>query len=250
MTKIVFPEIKNPIIQEALEKVENVEAISAEDLEEACGILREGKADGMIAGIDYTSRDVILAAKNMVGMEGKTFTSSIVFQKGKEKLILADIATVKNPDEERLFDIVLQTFETAKKVLDEEPRIAILSFSTFGSGGKDESIKRAKNVVEKIRRERPEIIVDGEMQLDAAIDERIGKKKASGSKVAGRANVLIAPDLNSGNILYKAIEHFGGYAAAGPILQGFRAPISDLSRGSNVGDVILTIETLIKIIGE
>ena len=118
----------------------------------------------------------------------------------------------------------------------------------------DESVgalkTKYKNVVEKIRRERPEIIVDGEMQLDAAINERIGKKKASGSKVAGRANVLIAPDLNSGNILYKAIEHFGGYAAAGPILQGFRAPISDLSRGSNVSDVILTIETLRKIIGE
>ena len=101
--------------------------------------------------------------------------------------------------------------------------------------------------LERVRRERPEIIIDGEMQLDAAVNLTVGKKKAPGSLVAGRANVLIVPDLNSGNILYKAMEQFGGFSAAGPILQGFKVPVSDLSRGSTVEDVVATIENMKKL---
>ena len=99
-----------------------------------------------------------------------------------------------------------------------------------------------------IHEEYPDIAIDGELQLDAAINETIGNKKAPGSTVAGRANVLIAPDLNSGNILYKAMEQFGGFTAAGPILQGFNAPISDLSRGSTKEDVLSVIDVEMKII--
>ena len=103
---------------------------------------------------------------------------------------------------------------------------------------------RAKAVIEKIHAMYPDIKIDGELQLDAAVNPRVAEKKAPGSQVAGKANVLIAPDLNSGNILYKAMEQFGGMNAAGPILQGFNAPASDLSRGSTVEDVKLVFEAI------
>lgn len=118
----------------------------------------------------------------------------------------------------------------------------MLSFSTLGSGGRDETISLSQAVVEKVRETHPEILIDGEMQLDAAINPRVGEKKAPNSPVAGYANVLIVPDLNSGNILYKAMEQFGNFIAAGPILQGFNAPVSDLSRGSTVEDILAVIE--------
>lgn len=246
--RIVFPETNNNSIKEAIKKSE-IEAVAASDLEDACAKIKNGEADAMIAGIDHSSRDVILACKNNLGMKGETFSSCIVFDKpGEKRYIVADIATCKNPTESQLYDIVCQTYETAKKVLDEEPKIAMLSFSTLGSGGHDDSMTRIQNVVAKVRETRPEIIIDGELQLDAAIVPTIGEKKAPGSSVAGSANVLICPDINSGNILYKAMEHFGGFSAAGPILQGFNFPVSDLSRGSSVDDVKKTIEIVKKLI--
>lgn len=161
-------------------------------------------------------------------------------------LILADAGVTKNPTVEQLTDIVLQTYETALKVLDDEPRIAMLSFSTFGSA-RDESIDKIHEVISRVCTLRPEIKIDGEMQLDAAINPRVAEKKAPSSPVAGHANVLIVPDLNSGNILYKSLEQFGGYTAAGPILQGFIKPCSDLSRGSTKEDVLLVIDTVKKL---
>ena len=160
--------------------------------------------------------------------------------------MLADAATNKCPDEEQLVNVVLQTYETAKSVL-AKPRVAMLSYSTNGSGGDDEQLRRLREVVRRVRELRPEIAIDGEMQLDAAVDEADAAKKFPGSLVAGWVNVLITPDLNSGNILYKAIGHFGGFVAAGPILQGFKAPVADLSRGSSVEDVVATIQVLMKL---
>lgn len=245
--KIVFPELNNSTIAEAIQNVGDFEAISAENLTDACLRIKNGEADALIAGIDYSSRDVILACKEHLGMQEKTFSSCMIFDKENAKsLIVADIATCKNPTEDQLFDIVLQTFSTAKKVLDEEPKIAMLSFSTFGSGGHDDSMTKIQNVVKKIHELHPEIEIDGEMQLDAAINPIVASKKAPNSTVAGHANVLICPDLNSGNILYKSLEQFGGFSAAGPILQGFNFPASDLSRGSSVSDVQKTIEIIKK----
>ena len=246
--KIVFPEYKNAVVSKAIANYPRIEAIGAENLAEACEKVRNGEADAMIAGIDYSSRDVILACRDGLGMSGKTFSSCVVLRKENRKYVLADIATCKHPNEEQLFDIICQTYETAKRVLDEEPKIAVLSFSTLGSGGKDETMETAKNVISRVRTERPEIIIDGEMQLDAAANLEVGKKKAPNSQVAGRANVLICPDINSGNILYKAMEQFGGFSAAGPILQGFDYPASDLSRGSTVEDVVETIAVVEKLI--
>lgn len=273
MKQIVFPEINHPYVQEAInlakQKFPDFEAIGADNLEHACAAVKAGVADSMIAGIDYTSRDVILAARDIIGvknprqLEKPTFSASFIFTKenkttplGQSVFILGDTAACKHPSFDQLFDIILETHETATKYfkyLDNNstdsalnnfltPRIAMLSFSTLGSGGRDETISLSQAVVEKVRETHPEILIDGEMQLDAAINPRVGEKKAPNSPVAGRANVLIVPDLNSGNILYKAMEQFGNFTAAGPILQGFNAPVSDLSRGSTVEDILAVIE--------
>lgn len=273
MKRIVFPEINHPYVQEAIklakQKFPDFEAIGADNLEHACAAVKAGVADSMIAGIDYTSRDVILAARDIIGvrnprqLEKPTFSASFIFTKedkatplGQSVFILGDAAACKHPSFDQLLDITLQTHETAAKYfkyLNHDstdsalnnflaPRIAMLSFSTLGSGGRDETISLTQTVVEKVRETHPEILIDGEMQLDAAINPRVGEKKAPSSPVAGHANVLIVPDLNSGNILYKAMEQFGGFTAAGPILQGFNAPVSDLSRGSTVLDIVSVIE--------
>ncbi len=285
--KIAFPELNNPIIKEAVSEVSEAdpdfEAIPANSIEEACTLCKNGSADALIAGIDYTTRDMVLACRDylgvaenpIVGTSGKTFSSCFVLKRSQdfsdilrnnsssspntnsvsslaeldslpEALILADAGVTKNPTVEQLTDIVLQTYETALKVLDDEPRIAMLSFSTFGSA-RDESINKIHEVISRVRTLRPEVKIDGEMQLDAAINPRIAEKKAPSSPVAGHANVLIVPDLNSGNILYKSLEQFGGYTAAGPILQGFIKPCSDLSRGSTKEDVLLVIDTVKKL---
>ncbi len=246
--KIVFPEYKNEIIKEAIRTSgESFEAIEADDLADALRVLKDGGADAMIAGIDYTTRDVALGCRDVLGVKSKTFSSCFYFTKDGEKpFILADAGITKEADVERMVDIVLQTYESALKLLDEEPRVAMLSFSTKGSA-RDASIDKINEVIKRIRMLKPEIKIDGEMQLDAAVNSRVAAKKLPESEVAGKANVLIVPDLNSGNILYKAIEQFGGYTAAGPILQGFNKPVSDLSRGSTAEDVREVIKAVIKL---
>ena len=120
----------------------------------------------------------------------------------------------------------------------------MLSYSTNGSGGKNPDLTKIHFVIKKIRQSHPDWQIDGEMQLDAAMNPEISAKKFPTSQIAGRANILITPDLNSGNILYKSIEQFGGFTIAGPIIQGFEMPLADLSRGSNTKDIILTIDIL------
>ncbi|MBQ6394210.1 phosphate acetyltransferase [Candidatus Saccharibacteria bacterium] len=244
--KIAFAEYKNPIVSEAISHCPEIEAVCFDSLEAACAAVADGSADGLVAGIDYTSREVILACRDLIGVSGKTFSASFLMSRGGETFLVADAAACKHPSLEQLFDIVLQTYETGLALLPDEPRIALLSFSTFGSGGHDETMDLMTEVLARVRAERPEIIIDGEMQLDAAINPLVAKKKAPESNVAGAANVLICPDLNSGNILYKAMEQFGGFTAAGPLLQGFKAPCSDLSRGSTVEDVVAVIKAVAK----
>ncbi len=256
--KIVFPEYHNEIIQAAIKETEDIEAIEAEDLEDACAKIKNGEADALIAGIDCPTRDVVLACKNYLGMKGQTFSSCFLLKPSADNyastqslnsrtFILADAGVTKNPTKDQLKDIVKQTYESAKKLLEEEPKIAMLSFSTKGSA-KDESIDKINQVSSEIKAEDPEIIIDGELQLDAAINPRIAAKKCPDSPLQGLANVLIAPDLNSGNILYKAFEQFGNFTAAGPLLQGFNFPVSDLSRGSTKEDVLLVIDCVKKLI--
>lgn len=255
MSKIIFPEASNDFIQEAvknLNKKQVCEAIADEmSVEVAAQLVQRGEYDAMVAGVDYSSRDVILACRDQIGVpEGaKTFSSLFVcdFADGR-RFITSDGATCKNPTAEQLADIVILTHDAAVKILEDTPRVAMLSFSTFGSGGKDPSMEKIAEAIKQVRERRPDILVDGEMQLDAAVNSRIAAKKAPGSQVAGRANVLITPDINSGNILYKSLEQFAGGKLAGPILLGFKAPVSDLSRGSTVEDIEFTTECLAKLI--
>lgn len=245
--RIVFPEFDNDKIREAI-RLTGVEAVPAADLEDACLKLKSDAADAMIAGLDHSTRDVILAARDYLGATGNTFSACCYFEKPEqEPLIIADTAAYKHPTEAGLYDICLQTYETASHLFD-TPKLAILSFSTHGSGGHDDTMTIAQNVVNKIHTTHPHILIDGELQLDAAVSPAVAAKKCPGSKVAGSANVLIAPDLNSGNILYKSLEYFAAYHAAGPILQGFKKPISDLSRGSSIADIVLTIKTIERIL--
>lgn len=251
---IVFPEGDNSKIIEAINSVKSEGLINPiilhkneheNCLEAAAKMVASGQADSMIAGIDYTSRDVILTTRDFIGMSGKTFTSSFVMEfPDGHKLVLADCATCKNPTAEQLADIVLQTSEVAEKVLKTKPKVAMLSFSTYGSGGKDPSIDKIHQAMEIVKAQNPDLIIDGELQLDAAMNPEIAAKKAPNSPLRGEANVLILPDLNSGNIIYKTLEQLAGAKAYGPILQGFNKPVSDLSRGSTVDDVVGVIEII------
>ncbi len=259
MAKILFPEANNEYIIHAsqwLAESQLAEPVLKEmDLVDACAEVVRGEADALIAGIDNSSRDVILAARDGLGVlepvfsEKSLFSSLFVakFPDGRI-LILSDGATCKHPSATQLADIIRLTADAARKILDEEPRIALLSFSTFGSGGHDETIDLMGEAYTLIHEKYPDLMIDGEIQLDAAINPRIGMKKAPDSQVAGRANVLIVPDINAGNLLYKSFEQLAGAHVAGPILLGFKYPVSDLSRGSNAEDVYFTAQCLAKLI--
>jgi len=151
----------------------------------------------------------------------------------------ADCAVVPNPDAEQLADIAISTADNHKKLTGEEPLIAMLSFSTKGSA-KHELADKVIAATESVKKKRPDLQVDGELQFDAAIIESIGKKKAPGSTVAGKANVLAFPDLNAGNIGYKIAQRLGGAEAVGPMVQGLKKPFFDLSRGCSVDDIVNT----------
>jgi phosphotransacetylase len=256
MNKILFPEANNEYIQAAAAKLAGtVEPILvASDMPTAVAKVQNGEADAIIAGIDFSTRDVILGARDVFGMrEGyHVFTSvCVAYLPDGRRYILSDCATCKNPSAEQLAEIVELANDAAAKILDDQPRVAMLSFSTFGSGTNDPSLDKIHAALDTIRAKRSDIVVDGEMQLDAAVNARIGEKKSAahgGSPVAGQANVLIVPDINAGNILVKSLEQFAGAKIAGPILLGFNKPISDLSRGSTVEDIILTAEALSKLL--
>ncbi|MBR1939288.1 phosphate acetyltransferase [Candidatus Saccharibacteria bacterium] len=256
--KIIFPESDNRYIVEAAEQLRQSSLcdpiLRNSTLEEACKSVTSGEADALIAGIDYSSRDVILAARDFLGVEAPVFSEKNLFSSlfvakfpDGRTLILSDGATCKHPTVEQLADIIRLTSAAAAKILDDEPRVALLSFSTFGSGGKDATMDLLREAKQLYLLKFPEAKVDGEMQLDAAINPRIGAKKAPNSEVAGRANVLIVPDINAGNILYKSFEQLAGAQVAGPILLGFKYPVSDLSRGSTAEDVVFTAECLARL---
>lgn len=251
MSRILFPEANNEYVKEAATQLPNAILQECEPIV-ACEKLRDGEVDAIVAGIDYSSRDIILAAKDVLGLarpDVKLFTSLFVaILPDGRKYIISDGATCKHPTLEQMCRIVELVHEAAAKLLDEEPRLAMLSFSSFGSGGHDDTMDLLQEAIKITRERHPEIKIDGEMQLDAAVNERVAAKKAPESEVAGKANVLIVPDINAGNILYKSLEQFAGAKVAGPILLGFNKPISDLSRGSTVEDIILTTECLEKLI--
>lgn len=205
-------------------------------------LVREGIADGSVAGSASATADVLRAAIQCVGMaEGISIVSSFFLMIFPEiTYSFADCAVVPNPTEEQLADIAISTADNHKKLTNENPYVAMLSFSTKGSA-EHELVDKVRNATKLVQSKRADIIVDGELQFDAAIVESVGKKKAPESPVAGKANVLIFPDLNAGNIGYKIAQRLGKAEAVGPIVQGLKKPLFDLSRGCSVDDIVNTV---------
>ncbi|CAN0090109.1 unnamed protein product, partial [Phaeothamnion confervicola] len=152
-------------------------------------------------------------------------------------LLFADCGVVIDPNAEQLAEIAICTADTFRNIVGSEPKVALLSFSTKGSA-KHANIDKVVKALENVRARRPDILIDGELQVDAALIPEIGEKKSPGSAVAGKANVLIFPDLQSGNIGYKLVERLAGATAIGPILQGLELPSNDLSRGCKADDIV------------
>ncbi len=204
-------------------------------------MVREDLAHASVSGSFATTADVTRASIFCVGlMPGMSILSSFFLMAYPDRVYsFADCAVNPNPDASQLADIAISTADNHKKLTGEEAYVAMLSFSTKGSA-EHELIDKVRQATQFVKERRPDIKVDGELQFDAAIVESIGKKKSPGSEVAGRANVLVFPDLNAGNIGYKIAQRLGGAEAIGPVNQGLKKPFFDLSRGCSVEDIVST----------
>lgn len=207
-------------------------------------MIKCGDADGEVSGAIHATGEVLRPAFQFVKtLPGISIVSGAFIMILKDKsfgeegvMVFADCAVFPDPDEHQLAEIAVSTAKTTRSICGFEPRVAMLSFSSKGSAEHD-MVTKVVNAVKIAKEMEPELLIDGELQADAAIIESIGKKKSPDSPIAGKANVLIFPDLQSGNIAYKLVQRLAGAEAIGPVLQGMAAPINDLSRGCSADDI-------------
>ena len=223
----------------------------------ACMMVKMGDADGMVAGaINPTANTLRPALQIIRTAPGTSVVSSCFVMELKTKeyghngvMLFGDCAVNPNPDENELAAIAVSTAKTGIQLTGMEPKVAMLSFSTKGSA-KHELVDKVVKATKIVKETAPDLLVDGELQADAALVEKVGQLKSPGSPVAGKANVLIFPDLQAGNIGYKLVQRLAGAEAIGPICQGLAAPVNDLSRGCSVEDIVSVVAiTAVQAIG-
>ena len=209
-------------------------------------MVRKGYADAMVSGARSSTAALLRAGLKVIGTESKTASSCFVMDMHdpawgcKGLMIFSDCAVVPEPDAEQLSDIAVAAGKSCKALLGCDPCIALLSFSTKGSGGAQPSVLTVQEAVQKAHAKAPSLLLDGELQADAALIPSVTDKKAPGSPVKGKVNTIVFPNLSAGNIGYKLVQRLAHADAYGPILQGFAKPISDLSRGCSVDDIVIT----------
>jgi phosphate acetyltransferase len=200
-----------------------------------------GLADGMVSGAIHTTADTIRPAFEIIKTtDGTSVVSSVFLMALADRvLVYGDCAVIPNPTAEQLTDIAISSATTAN-AFGIEPRVAMLSYST-GDSGSGNDVEKVREATRLVHERRPDLAVDGPIQYDAAVDAAVARTKLPDSDVAGRATVFVFPDLNTGNNTYKAVQRSAGAVAIGPILQGLRKPVNDLSRGAQVDDIVNTI---------
>ena len=256
--KIISP-IKSELYNSFVEKfyelrkskgvtLESAKETMKDEIYFATMMVKTGEADGMVSGAIHSTGDLLRPALQIVKTApGISIVSSCFIMEvpnctfGENGLLVfADCAVNPDPTADELASIALSTAETTRQLCQIEPKVAMLSFSTKGSG-KHPFVDKVIEATKKVKEINPTLKVDGELQLDAAIVPKVAELKAPGSDVAGKANVLIFPDLQSGNIGYKLVQRLAKAETIGPISQGFAAPVNDLSRGSSVEDIVNVI---------